>query len=392
VGLGQNQSSQPGRRRIAVLTSGRQDWGILRSTCALLAADPRFELCLLVGGMHCEPTFGRTLRLIEAEGYTPAEELAWITAESLERPASQAGAAVGLIGEALARQRPEALMLVGDRFETLAAGLAATLERVPIVHLHGGEQTLGAFDNAFRNALTQMSQLHLVSHPSHAARVVSMGIDAETVHVVGAPGNDNLYRQDLPGRAELEQTLELRLTDPVVLVTFHPTTLGGDPDAEVQQLCLALDRVPATYVITLPNADPGNTAIRARLLTAADHHPSRRAVDALGERRYWGLLRIARALLGNSSSALIEGAAAGVPAVNVGDRQMGRLRGANVIDVPCAVDAIVDALTQALRPEFYAAMRDAPSPYLSGSAAERIVDILGTWSPERHAVPALAQR
>lgn len=384
MGLGPTPREVGVRRRIAILTSGRQDWGILRSTCAGLAAEAYFDLRVLAGGMHCEPTFGHTITQIEAEGFSPAETLPWITHDTLEQAASQAGTALQMISAALRRQQPAALLLVGDRFETVAAALAATLERVPIVHLHGGERTLGAFDNAFRNAVTQMSQLHLVSHATHAARVVAMGVDPTSVHVVGPPGTDNLYRHDLPDRAELEAALDLPLADPVVLVTFHPTTLGGSPEFEVAQLCAALDRVPATYVITLPNADPGNTAIRTRLQAAAERR-GRRAVDALGDRLYWGMLRLTRALLGNSSSALIEGAAAGVPAVNVGDRQKGRLRGSNVIDVPVEAGAIEAGLVRALDPDFHAKARSAPSPYPSGLAADRIVSILAAWDPTQHA-------
>lgn len=360
-------------RRIAVLTSGRQDWGILRSTCRALRDDPRFDLRLLVGGMHCEARFGATERMIADEGFAAAERLPWADDGDA---AVHAARAVELVAAALARQTPDALVLVGDRFETAAAGLAATLARVPLVHLHGGEVTEGAFDDALRNALTKLSHLHLVSHPDHARRVIALGEAPDAVHVVGAPGLDNLRRDDLADRAELERHLGIELAAPVVIVTLHPATLGADPAAEAAAVAAVMTRVAATYVITLPSADPGNEAIRAALSVPG---PRRAVVEALGERRYWGLLRIADAVLGNSSSALIEAPALGVPAINIGDRQKGRLRAATVIDVP---DADADQIAAALRGAL--AERPPPaSPYGDAGSAERIVEILARWTPPR---------
>lgn len=380
--------------RLAVLTSGRQDWGILRSTCAALRDDRRFELSLIVGGMHCVTAFGHTDDLIVADGFEPDERLDWIAGTTT--PHGEAGRAVEAIGDALARQRPDALLLVGDRFETASAALAATLERVPIVHLHGGEVTEGAFDDSLRNAVTKLSHLHLVSHPDHARRVAALGEALETIHVVGAPGLDNLRRSDLPDRDELERHLGIELIPPVVIVTVHPTTLARPPSSvgvmdggatdwvavdEVAAVVGAMDRVPATYVVTLPNNDPGAQALRETLLAAALGE-SRVAVDALGERRFWGMLKLADAMLGNSSSALIEAPALGLPAVNVGDRQQGRIRGENVIDVPTAdVDAITRALREALAPETRRRLAGAVSPFGDGRSAARIIEILAGWTP-----------
>jgi UDP-hydrolysing UDP-N-acetyl-D-glucosamine 2-epimerase len=370
------------KRRLAVLTSGRQDWGILRSTCRLLLADPQFDLQLLVGGMHCSAQFGDTQRLIEEEGFPVAERLPWIPDDGAASAFDQAGGAVRTVGAALQRCDPEALVLVGDRFETAAAALAATLARVPIVHLHGGEETEGAFDNALRHAVTKMSHLHLVSHPEHARRVVALGEDPSAVHVVGAPGLDNLHRADLADRRELEAWLGTALAPPVVLVTLHPATLGGDPRREAEAVRDAMDAVEATYIITLPNSDPGWEPIRA-ILTAAAARPRQVAVEALGERRFWGLLRLTDALLGNSSGALIEAPALGVPAVNVGDRQKNRLRGANVLDAPAEAPALARALRTALGAAFRAKARIAPSPFGDGRSGPRIVEILRQWQPPR---------
>jgi UDP-hydrolysing UDP-N-acetyl-D-glucosamine 2-epimerase len=357
-------------RRVAVLTSGRQDFGILRSTCRALAADARFELQLIVTGMHLE--HGSTV-----DEDLPARRLDITRADA----AAGAAAMLELLPPLLRELQPEALMLVGDRSETAAAALAATLARVPLIHLHGGEESEGAIDNVLRHAITKMSHLHLVSNEEHARRVRQMG--EENVHVVGAPGLDNLFRTDLPDRAELEQHLGIALAAPLVAVTFHPTTLGGAPEDEVAALIAAMRAVPATYVVTLPNNDDGARAIREALLALARTQPSVVAVQALGERRYFGLLKLADAVLGNSSSAIIEAPAVGLPAVNVGDRQRGRARGANVIDVACDGDAIAAALRRALDPRFRESLAGAPSPFGDGRSAARIVELLSSWQPPR---------
>lgn len=378
-------------KRIGVLTTGRQDWGILRSTCRRLRDDPRFELVLFAGGMHASAYFGRTLTELEADGFQPAAVMAWIDDQGGPAPLAQTSAAVTLVGEALARHRPEALVVVGDRFETAAAALAATLARVPLVHLHGGEETEGAIDNALRHAITKLSHLHLVSHPAHRDRVAAMGESPEHVHVVGAPGLDNLHRTDLAGRAELEQHLGLSLEPPVVLITVHPATLAADPAADARALFEAIDDVDATYVITMPNSDPGNRAV-VELARRAASAPRRVAVSALGERRYWGLMRCATAMAGNSSSAIIEAPVLGLPAVNVGDRQRGRLRGGNILDCPPRRPAIADALRRALDPSVRQGILAAPRPFGDGRSAELIVELLDRWDPTRSLVKTFHDR
>ncbi len=180
----------PAVRTITVLTTGRQDWGILRSVCVGLLAEPGVRLDLVAGGMHLSWRHGHTVDLIRADGFEPSAELAWLD-ESDDPPADQqAAAALGAVGHHLRTVDSDALVLAGDRLETAAAALAATLDRVPIAHLHGGEETRGAFDDALRHAITKLSHLHLVSSAEHGRRVVAMGEDPATVHVVGAPGTD----------------------------------------------------------------------------------------------------------------------------------------------------------------------------------------------------------
>jgi UDP-hydrolysing UDP-N-acetyl-D-glucosamine 2-epimerase len=366
-------------RVAAVLTSGRQDYGILRSTLLLLRDDPGFDLRLIAGGMHLSAVYGMTVHNIEADGFRCAELLDWLGSEHEQSPGGEASAALRMIAEALARIAPDLLVLVGDRSETACAALAATFCRVPIVHLHGGEETEGAFDNAFRHAITKMSHLHLVSHAEYGDRVVQMGEDPASVHVVGAPGLDNLFRSDLPGRAELEALVGRPLPPPVVIVNLHPTTLADSSGDELTAVIGAMRRVPGSYLVTLPNCDPGNQSIRSRWREFAQDFQSVAVVEALGDRFYPAAMRLADAMIGNSSSALIEAPAISLPAVNVGDRQKGRRVASNVISVPPRADTVEEALRRALTPEFRRQVTNAVPELADGHVAQRIVSCLRSW-------------
>ncbi len=370
-------------RRLAVLTTGRQDWGILRSTCEALRNEGRIELDVIAGGMHLSATHGRTVDLVRADGFEPTE-VAWLDDAPATPADVQAGRALVAIGEHLRASRPDALLLVGDRFETAAGAVAATVDSVPIAHLHGGEQTLGAWDDALRHAITKLAHLHLVSHEEYAQRIIAMGEDPATVHVVGAPGIDAAFRADLLDRDALAVDLGIDLEPPVVVATVHPATLDSDPGAVVEPVVAAMRAVPAPYVVTMPNADPGGDRVRAALtdaVAALGEHAV--AVDALGERRYWSLLRQADAVLGNSSSGVIEAPAIGLPVVNVGDRQAGRRREPTVIDVPVDAEAVADALRRALDPAFRATARASASPLADGQAGRRVAAIIAAWQPPR---------
>ena len=364
-------------RRIAVLTTGRQDYGILRSTLLLLKHHPAFELKLWVGGMHLSQRFGRTVEHLAGDGFTVHRELPFIDEPPM--PLDDTARAVAAVGAALAAEKPDCLLLVGDRAEVLGAALAATIACVPIAHLHGGEETEGAIDNACRHAITKLAHLHLVSHSRYAERVLQMGEDPGAVIVVGAPGLDNRYRDDLPARGDMERRLGIALRAPVVVVTVHPATLGGSALAEVKAVADALAASKATCIITQPNADAGGAAISDYWRAWCAGRPNVALVDALGEGSYWALLRDADAVVGNSSSGIVEAPAAGIPVVNVGDRQRGRLRMGRVWDVAPDAGHVERALREAL-----AAGREAPGAsdgFPAGAAAPRIVAALEKWTP-----------
>jgi UDP-hydrolysing UDP-N-acetyl-D-glucosamine 2-epimerase len=362
-------------REVAVLTTGRQDYGLLRGSMAALRA-AGVSVRVWAGGMHLDASYGDSLAAMASDGNAPDALVG--DRDAVSDPTAAAAATMRGTSSAIRERRPDALVLIGDRSETLAAALASTLEGVPIVHLHGGEETEGAVDNACRHAITKLAHLHLVSHACHARRVIQMGEDAAAVIVVGAPGLDNLWTQGLPDRAALETRLGVPLVDPVVLVTLHPETLGVAPHIALATLSAAMERVDATYLVTLPNNDTGGSEIRAEWRRWAAGREKVIVVEALGTDHYWAALRLATAVLGNSSSGVIEAPAANVPVVNVGDRQRGRLRTGAIEDVPWSANAITDALRRALTG---ATPRASGESYPRGAAAPRIARAIATWRP-----------
>ncbi len=368
--------------KIGVFTSGRQDWGILRSICKGFRDSSDFDLRLWVGGMHCSKAFGRTQSHIENEGFSNFVEMDWL-GQSVDMPAwEQMAKAIQMTSAELVQNPVDAILLAGDRFETLAAAAAATVMMTPIIHLHGGEETIGAIDNSMRHAISKLSPLHFTCHDEYSHRLILMGEDPTTIHNVGAPGLDNRHRCDLADENELEEFFSMKLVRPIVIVTMHPATLAIDSSTDIVAMIEAINLVDCTYVITLPNNDPESQPIREKLKRAAET-TKRVAVDALGERRYWGLMRIADAMIGNSSSGIIEAAAIGLPAINIGDRQLGRLRGANVIDVKADAELVANALRKGLSPEFRAMVRKSPSPFGDGNASAKVLSILRGWIPPK---------
>jgi UDP-hydrolysing UDP-N-acetyl-D-glucosamine 2-epimerase len=283
-------------------------------------------------------------------------------------------------GDAFARQRPDLVLLLGDRFEILAAAVAALPFALPVAHVHGGEVSEGAMDNQIRHAITKLAHLHFASAEPHARRIAAMGEEPWRIHTVGAPGLDRIANLEPLPREVLARELDLPADGPWLLVTFHPVTLEyRDTAAHVDALLSALEKTDGTLVMSYPNADTARRLVIDRLEEFAARHPRRcRLARNLGERHYLSLLRHADVMVGNSSSGLIEAPSFGLPVVNVGARQRGRLRGANVIDVEASREDILRGIEAALQPAFRAQARSAANPYGDGRAASRIVEVLRT--------------
>src|SRR5216117_864473 len=349
------------RRRIGVVTVSRSDYGHLRSVLDGIRRAPDLELILFVAGMHLAPEFGDTLREIEADGFPIAARIEMLEkTDTPEAVAVSTGRGVEGFARAFAGRRPELVVVLGDRFEMLAAAVAALPFALPVAHIHGGEASEGAMDNQIRHAITKLAHLHFASAPEHARRIAAMGEEAWRIHMVGAPGLDRLRTVELLSRDEVAGALGLPSPGPWLLVTFHPVTLEyGDTAAHVDELLAALDKVDATLVVTYPNADTAGRTIIQRLEEFAAWSPRVRLARSLGDRLYLSLLRHADAMVGNSSSGLIEAPSFALPVVNVGGRQQGRLRGANVVDVGPDRDEILRSVQTALAPGFRRRLEDA---------------------------------
>lgn len=367
-------------RSICVVTGSRAEYGLLAGLMRAIAADPLLRLQLLVTGSHLSERFGMTVAAIEADGFIPDARVDLGLGDDSPVGVARAMAA-GLAGmaEAFTRLCPDLVVVLGDRYEILAAAQAAMLNRIPIAHLHGGEASEGAMDEVIRHALTKLSHLHFAAAESYRRRIIQMGEAPERVFTVGALALDGLSALPALPRAELERRLDLPVGAPFFLVTYHPATLDqGDPAAAFNALAAALDRYPDHRVIvTGVNADPGSDAVAAAVEGWRVAQDGRvRAVASLGLVLYASAMREAAAVVGNSSSGIIEAPFFRIPTVNLGIRQQGRLRAASVIDCAETTPAIAAALARALDPAFRAEAARAPYPFGTPGAAARIKDIL----------------
>jgi UDP-hydrolysing UDP-N-acetyl-D-glucosamine 2-epimerase len=365
-------------RTIAVVTVARSDYGHLRPLLAELRAASDVTLGVVVGGAHFSPRFGRTVAEIEADGW-PIVGSVNVAADSDTPEAIATAAGAGLAGFAIAfaRARPDIVVVLGDRLEMLTAAAAALPLGVAVAHVHGGEITEGAIDEQARHAITKLSHLHFAAAEPYAARIRRMGEEDWRVHAVGAPGLDRFRLVAPLTRAALARRLDVPLTPPVVVVTFHPETLAPDDVAgHVDELVAALKDVNGTIVASFPGADAGHATIVRRLESFAASRASVRLLASMGDDVYAALLREADVMVGNSSSGIIETPSFALPAVNIGARQAGRLRAANVVDVEHGRDAIAAGLARALDPAFRRALAGLTNPYGDGHAAPRIARVL----------------
>jgi UDP-hydrolysing UDP-N-acetyl-D-glucosamine 2-epimerase len=374
-------------RRVCVVTGSRADYGLLRPVMRALHSDPGFELQLVATGSHLCSAHGSTVETIENDGFVIAERVEMLLSSdtAVGITMSMGVALIGFAG-VLERLKPHLMLVLGDRFEVLAAVEAAVIAGTPVAHLSGGDITEGAYDDSIRHAITKLSHLHFASTDEAAQRVVQMGEDPSRVVAAGLPGLDDLLRFEPLSRADLEVALGFQLRMRNLLVTYHPATQADEPPSVVfGELLAALDELgdEIGLILTLPNPDVAHRVIAEMTQDFVSERPHAVAHRALGPERYWSCLRHVHAVVGNSSSGLIEAPALGVPAVNIGDRQCGRLRSPSTIDCGVERDAILKALRSALT------QRDVPafSPYGDGHATERILATLHgitDWSSLLH--------
>ncbi|OGW92351.1 MAG: UDP-N-acetyl-D-glucosamine 2-epimerase, UDP-hydrolysing [Omnitrophica bacterium RIFCSPHIGHO2_02_FULL_63_14] len=362
-------------RRIGVVTTSRSDYSSLLPLLRLISDDPELELLLFVGGMHLLPEYGSSIREIEGDGFPIADRVQMLLASNTrEAVAKSIGLGVMACAESFSRFRPDLLLIVGDRFELLSVACAALPLAIPIAHVSGGDATEGLIDNQVRYAVTKLSHLHFVAMESHAQRLLQMGEEPWRVHVTGDPALDLIRQIRVLSREELAASLHVALEPPVVVVTMHPTTLGSySVLEEVSALLAALSRVPGTLIFTYPNADPESRTIIEHTRAFTTQRPGAALFFNLGQQRYYSLLTHADLMVGNSSSAAWEAPTFRLPAVNIGERQRGRLSVGNVIHAAVDAHAIERAIRRGMDPAFRASLRDLQNPYGDGHAAPRIV-------------------
>ncbi len=369
-------------RRICVFTGTRAEYGLLKPLILRLCEKQGIVLQTLVSGMHLSPEFGLTYREIERDGFPLSEKVDMLL--SSDTPAGLCkSTGLGLIGfgDALARLKPDLLVILGDRFEALAAAMAAMLHRIPIAHLHGGESTQGVIDEAFRHAITKMSHLHFASTEEYRRRIIQLGEDPKRVFNVGAIGLEVIEQLDFLSKEELEADLGFTFGETNLLVTFHPVTLEKQSaETQFKELLRALDQLtPAKVIFTKANADTDGRVINQLIDRYVSEHPDRTlASPSLGQLRYLSAMRQVDAVVGNSSSGIIEAPSMGVPTVNIGDRQKGRIRAASVIDCNPTAQDIVSACRRAFTKELKKIATTTDNPYKQPDTSWQIADIIGS--------------
>lgn len=377
-------------RKICIITGTRAEYGLLRWVMQGIKDDPELTLQIIATGMHLSPEFGLTYQAIEHDGFQIDRKVEMLT--SSDTPVGIAKSmGVGLIGfaDALNALQPDLIVVLGDRFEIFSAVAAALVARIPVAHLHGGEATEGAFDEALRHSITKMSHLHFVAAEAYRQRVIQLGEHPDRVFLVGGLGIDNIKRVHLLDRAALEAALDFKLGPKNLLITFHPVTLETATAAtHMEELLAALADLKDTQLIfTLPNADTDGRALRARVEQFVAHHPNARAYTSLGQLRYLSCIAQVDGVVGNSSSGLAEAPSLKKGTINIGDRQRGRLQAESVINCEPRRESIAAALEQLYSAKFQAGLCHVINPYGDGGASAKVVNIL-----KHHAIAGILKK
>jgi GDP/UDP-N,N'-diacetylbacillosamine 2-epimerase (hydrolysing) len=371
------------KRKICVVTGSRADYGLLRWLMQEIRDDPTLELQVIATGMHLSRTFGLTYKEIEKDGFNIDYKF-----EALSNDDSAIGIAKSIsnvitgCAEAFDVLKPDIVVALGDRFEIFGAASAALVARIPVAHLHGGESTIGAFDEAFRHSITKMSHLHFVAAEKYRSRVIQLGESPENVFLVGGLGLDNINKLQLMSKSDLEKSLKLKFREKNLLVTFHPVTLEDHTaEQQVDQLLKALSKLKETTVIfTLPNADTGGQKIIKIIKNYVLNNANAYVFSSLGQVLYLSCMAHVDAVVGNSSSGLIEAPSLNKGTLNIGDRQAGRLQATSVINCEPEMVSILEGLRKLYSVDFQVKLPQTINPYGNGGASAKVVDILRTIS------------
>ena len=374
-------------RRIGCVSTGRADAGIYRPLLAALTAEKKWQVSFLAGGTHLDPRFGRTIETLgKLTGVEVVPVEHFVPGDGPAQVAATAGRAVEQLSKAFARLDLDLTFVLGDRTEMLAAALAALIHKIPIAHLHGGDTTEGAIDDQCRHAITKLSHVHFPALRQHAERIMGMGEEPWRVLPVGALALDAI-REFMPESVDqISKALRIAFGEGVIVLAYYPETLSGQSaEQQINEVLAAVEPFDLDVLLIGPNADVGYEVVQKALAALAQNRPGTILAPALSQARFWSVLTHAAVLVGNSSAGILEAASFGLPVVNIGDRQRGRIRARNVLDTPTQREAIGAAIERALDPDFRSGLSGLKNPYGDGSAAGKIIAALRKL-PDRRTV------
>jgi UDP-N-acetylglucosamine 2-epimerase (non-hydrolysing)/GDP/UDP-N,N'-diacetylbacillosamine 2-epimerase (hydrolysing) len=365
------------KKKIVAITSSRADYSHMYWPLKLLEQESSIDLTIICFGPHLSPEYGETWKQIKQDGFTKVRTLECLLSSDTDvGMAKSLGLAILGLTDLLAEIRPDLMLLIADRYEMLAPANVALTLRIPIAHIEGGDVSEGAIDDAVRNALTKMSHIHFTPTALAKKRVLAMGEESWRVHLSGAPSLDHLHRSLIPSKKSIANTLNLNEKEKIVVVAYHPVTMYKDSVKEQHEFFAALEQRPEQIVFCFPNADTGSHQIMQRAKAFCKAHPHAQIQVNLAAQTYWGLLKAADLMIGNSSSGIMETASLELPTINIGIRQKGREQASNIIDVLPDESIISKAIDKALSDEFKASIIGVINPYGNGQASETIVSVL----------------
>lgn len=366
-------------KKISILTATRAEYGLLKPLIMALKETKLFDVRLVVTGMHLSPEFGLTYREIESDGIEIDDKIEiLLSADTPSAISKSMGLAMISFADYFERLNPDMLIVLGDRYETLAVASVAMNQRIPIAHLHGGEKTEGAVDEAIRHAITKLSYLHFTSTEEYRNRVIQLGESPDRVFCVGALGVENIMKEPLMNIDELEESIGFKLDKPYAVVTFHPVTLeNSSAEKQITELLKACKTFKnMKFIFTKANSDADGRIINREIDKFVINNENALSVTSLGMKRYLSALKYARMVIGNSSSGLIEAPSFGIPTINIGDRQKGRIQAESIVNCEPIKEDIVNAINVAMGEEFVSKSKRAGNPYGDGDTSSEIVNTI----------------
>lgn len=370
-------------RKICFFTGTRAEYGIMSRLMKMVADSPHCEIQIIATNMHLSPEFGMTYKEIEADGFRINKKVEMLlSSDTANGTVKSMGLATIGFADALEDLKPDLAVILGDRYEMLCAAQSCLIYKIPVAHLFGGEITEGAYDDSIRHAITKLSHLHFTSTEEYRQHIVQMGEQPDHVFHVGALGVNNIKNEPVMPLRELEKSLNFRLGEKFLLVTFHPVTMESDTAArQCEDLLLSLSEVNDEYklLFTLPNSDTDGRVIISKINNYVNGHSEKAfAISSLGKKRYYSALKYATAVIGNSSSGLVEAPSFHIPTLNIGERQKGRARGTSIVDVSATYSQIKEGLKKVLSEDFREVAHNTINPYEKENTVENIFKIIST--------------